>query len=247
MSFIKRNLKEFFDRCQSIRPQINIGKNTKRRTSPVNSPLIDRLIPEATGAVYIIHGVNLNADNRHAHKTLLYKRQTPKGSLYCLEVSDDERRFGNKLKQSYYVLSGLGLGGCEILPLEEELDKFDRRKNKNSIIYVKSTFLEYARLIISNNRIKFNDHGIIGIWLNSDFRHYSANIDDTVDFKPNGDPVITVMKTLDGRDFIRVPPPELLVAIRDYLESSESSSLVFNKNYEEYIEREMARQSLVQR
>jgi hypothetical protein len=48
------------------------------------------------------------------------------------------------------------------------------------------------------------------------------------------------MKTLDGRDFIRVSPLELLVAIRDSLESS---SLVLNGNYEKY----MARLSLVQR
>ena len=243
MPAITGQLKKFYRRCQSLQPQIDIGENTQSSTSPVNSPLIDCLIPEATGAVCIIHGVDLKSDNRHAHKTLLYKRQTPKGSLYCLELSDDERRVGNSLTQTYYVLSSLGLGGCKILPLEEDLDEFSETQyDKNSISYMKNTSLEIILLIISNDSIKFNEHGITGRWLNSDFRHYSANIDDTVDFKPNGDPVITVMKTLDGRDFIRVPPPELLVAIRDYLESSESSRyLVFNKNYEEYIAREMAR------
>jgi hypothetical protein len=111
MSFIERKLTEFFDRCESINPQIDIGENDPSSTSPVRSPLIERLIPEATGAVYIIHGVNLNLDHRrHAHCTGLYKRHTPEGSLYCVEGLDDERRVGDRLEQLYYVLSSLGLG-----------------------------------------------------------------------------------------------------------------------------------------
>jgi hypothetical protein len=202
--------------------------------------LIDRLIPEETGAVYIIQGVDLNSKDRHAHCTGLYKRHTPNGSVYCFELSDDERPVGDKLTQTYYVLSGLGLGGCEILPLEEELDEFATTQNdENSISYIKDTSLEFILLTIENDSIKFNN-GIIYRWLKPDFGFYGVNSDDIADFKPNGDPVITVMKTLDGRDFIRVPPPELLVAIRDSLESS---SLVLNGNYEKY----MARLSLVQR
>jgi hypothetical protein len=237
MLLIERNLKIFFDRCESVRPQIIGSKKNRRRTSPVNSRLIDRLIPEETGAVYIIHGVNLNSNHlRHAHRTGLYKRHTAKGSLYCVEVSDDERRVRGQLHQFYYVLSGLGLGGCEILLSEEDLDGFViTEKNENSISHIKSTSLEFTLLNISNDGIKFNDNAIIGKWLNPDFVS-----DDDADFKLDGNPVITVMKTLDGCDFIRVRPPELLVAIRDSLESS---SLVLNGNYEKY----MARLSLVQR
>ena len=114
MSFIERRLTEFFYRCESVRPQIIGSKKNRRRTSPVNSPLIDRLIPEETGAVYIIYGVDLNSDDRrHAHCTGLYKRHTAKGSLYCVELLDNEENLGNRLTQYYSVLSGLGLGGCE--------------------------------------------------------------------------------------------------------------------------------------
>jgi hypothetical protein len=245
MSLIERKLTEFFYRCESVRPQIIGSKKNRRRTSPVNSPLIDRLIPEETGAVYIIQGVDLNSDDRrHAHCTGLYKRHTPNGSVYCFELSDDERPVGDKLTQTYYVLSGLGLGGCEILPLEEELDEFATTQNdENSISYIKDTSLEFILLTISNDSIKFNN-GIMYRWLHLDFGSYSANSDDIADFKPNGDPVITVMKTLDGRDFTRIPSPKLLVAIRDSLEFS---SLVFNGNYAEYIAREMAQKSLLAR
>jgi hypothetical protein len=240
MSLIERNLTEFFYRCESINPQIDIGENDPSSTSPVNSRLIDRLIPEETGAVCIIQGVALNSKDSHAHCIRLYKRHTPNGSVYCFEFSDDERPVGDKLTQTYYVLSGLGLGGCEILPLEEDLDEFATTQNdENSISYIKDTSLEFILLTISNDSIKFNN-GIIYRWLHLDFGSYSSNSDDIADFKPNGDPVITVMKTLDGRDFIRVSPLELLVAIRDSLESS---SLVLNRNYEKY----MAQQLLLAR
>jgi hypothetical protein len=232
MSFIKRKLTEFFYRCESINPQIVFGENDPSSPTRVRSPLIDRLIPKKKGAVYIIYGVDLNSDDRrHAHCTGLYKRHTPEGSLYCVERLDDERRVGGRLEQFYYVLSSLGLGGCKILPSEEDLDKFDGTEKKEKGLY---------KITISNDSIKFNNTAIISRWLSPDFGFYGNESADAVNFKPDGNPVIAVMKTLDGRDSIRVRPPELLVAIRDSLESS---SLVLNGNYEKY----MARLSLVQR
>jgi hypothetical protein len=53
MSFIKRKLTKFFDRCESINPQIVFGENDPSSISPVRSPLIDSLIPEETGAGHI--------------------------------------------------------------------------------------------------------------------------------------------------------------------------------------------------
>jgi hypothetical protein len=237
MSFIGRNLKNFFDRCESINPQIDIGENDPSSISPVRSPLIDSLIPEETGAVYIIHGVNLNSDHRrHAHRTGLYKRHTHNGSLYCVEVSDDERNFGNEITQYYSVLSGLGLGGCEILLSEEDLDEFDEQvKEGNGISYIKDTSIEFALLNISNNSIKFNNNNVIGDWIKPDFGFDGNNSDDAVDFKPNGNPVISVIKTLNGRDFTRIPPSQFLEAVRD------GAGIGLAEPYEEYLQRQMAR------
>jgi hypothetical protein len=197
--------------------------------------LIDRLIPEKTGAVYIIQGVDLNSKDRHAHCTGLYKRYTPEGSLYCVELLDNEEKLGNKLTQYYSVLSGLGLGlgGCEILLSEEDLDKFDEPvKDRNSISCIKSTF---------NDSIKFDYCGIIGRWLKPDFGFDGVNSDDASDFKPNGDPVITVMKTLDGRDFTGISPFQFLEAVRD------GAGIRLAEPYEKYIAREMAQQLLLVR
>jgi len=244
MSFIKKRLQEFFERFQSLQPEIDYGENGQSSTSPVSSPFIDRLIPEEAGAIHVIHGANLSNTfaRPHVHQTLIYKRQTPEGSLYCLDVLDDERYIGNKLKQYCYVLNGLGLslGGCEILPLEKELYKLKTTEGNNNSIYIKRSPTESLLLIISNNIVKFENNHVIGRWLKPDF---STDIigDRNIDFKQNGDPVITVTKTLDGHDFTQISPPDLLLAIGDSLASS---SLRLNRNYEEYIAREKARLSL---
>jgi hypothetical protein len=194
------------------------------------------LIPEETGAVCIIQGVDLNSKDRHAHCTRLYKRDTPEGSLYCVELSDDERPVGNKLTQYYSVLSGLGLGGCEILLSEEDLDKFDEPvEDRNSISYVKSAFKEFSLLTISNDSIKFDNTAIIGRWLKPDFGFDGNNSDDAVNFKSNGKPVIAVIKTLNGRDFTRILPPQFLEAVRD------GAGIRLAEPYEEYLQRQMAR------
>jgi len=127
-------------------------------------------------------------------------------------------------------------GGCEILPLEEELDKFTiTDKTKNSICYLRSTFLEYSLLNISNDSIKFNNTAIISRWLRPDFGFDGNNSDDAVNFKPNGDPVITVMKTLDGRDSTRISSFQFLEAVRD------GAGVRLAEPYEEYLQRQMAR------
>jgi hypothetical protein len=239
MLLIERKLTEFFYRCESINPQIDIGENDPSSTSPVRSPLIERLIPEATGAVYIIYGVDLNSDDRrHAHCTGLYKRHTPEGSLYCVALLDNEEKIGNKLTQYYSVLSGLGLGlgGCEILLSEEDLDKFDEPvKDRNSISCIKSTFSEFTLLTISNDSIKFDYYSIIGRWLKPDFGFDGNNSDDAVDFKPDGNPVIAVMKTLDGGDSTRISSFQFLEAVRD------GAGVRLAEPYEEYLQRQMAR------
>jgi hypothetical protein len=236
MSLIERKLTEFFDRCESVRPQI-IGKKTPSSTSPVNSPLIDRLIPEETGAVYIIYGVDLNSDDRrHAHCTGLYKRHTAKGSLYCVELLDNEENLGNRLTQYYSVLSGLGLGGCEILLSGEDLDKFIiTEKNKNSITFIKDTVPKFALLNISNDSEKFDYYSIIGRWLKPDFGFHGNNSDDALDFKPDGNPVMSVINTLNGRDFTRILPLQFLEAVRD------GAGVRLAEPYEEYLQRQMAR------
>jgi hypothetical protein len=207
--------------------------------------LIDRLIPEKKGAVYIIYGVDLNSDDRrHAHCTGLYKRHTPEGSLYCVALLDNEEKIGNKLTQYYSVLSGLGLGlgGCEILMSEEDLDKFDEPvKDRNSISCIKSTFSKFTLLNISNDSKKFDYYSIIGRWLKPDFGFHGNNSDDALDFKPDGNPVMSVIKTLNGRDFTRILPLQFLEAVRD------GAGIRLAEPYEKYIAREMAQQLLLVR
>ena len=162
--------------------------------------------------------------------------------MYCVELSDNEKKLGNKLTQYYSVLSGLGLGGCEILPLEEELDEFDEPvEGRNSITYVKSAFKKFALLTISNDSIKFNNIAIIGRWLKPDFGFDGNNSDDAVNFKPNGYPVISVIKTLNGRDFTRILPPQFLEAVRD------GAGVRLAEPYEKYLQRQMEGLSLLAR
>jgi len=162
--------------------------------------------------------------------------------LYCVELLDNEENLGNRLTQYYSVLSGLGLGGCEILLSGEDLDKFIiTEKNKNIIIFIKDTVPKFTLLNISNDSEKFDYYSIIGRWLKPDFGFDGNNSDDAVDFKPNGYPVISVIKTLNGRDFTRIPSPQFLEAVRD------GAGVRLAEPYEKYIAREMAQQLLLVR
>jgi hypothetical protein len=104
---------------------------------------------------------------------------------------------------------------------------------------------------VTNQSIEFNQLGLFQFWIRDDFccpvqYRIVSDINEN-DFKPNGRPVLAIIKTLNGRDFIRVPPPELLVAIRD------DAGVTLAEKYQQYLQnlqnlqKEMARLSLVQR
>lgn len=240
MPAITGQLKKFYRRCQSLQPQINIDENTPSRTSPVTSPLIDSLIPEANGAVHIIHGVDIagkNSKNRHAHHTFLYKKQGYDGSWYGAIVLDDERHLGKELTQYYFVLSSVGLGGFEKLPLKK-LMKFLEVKtiNQKKISYSDRGFNDKnLSLDICNDSLEFNKWSLIDRWIQPDFGFDNLYDNNISDFKPNGRPVLAIIKTLNGRDFIRVRPPELLVAIRD------DAEVTLAEKYQQYLQKEMER------
>jgi hypothetical protein len=96
-------------------------------------------------------------------------------------------------------------------------------------------------LNISNDSEKFDYYSIIGRWLKPDFGFYGNNSDDAVDFKPDGNPVIAVMKTLDGGDSTRISPFQFLEAVRD------GAGVRLAEPYEKYLQRQMEGLSLLAR